>query len=61
MPRTRRVETWLSDQEYDTLRRLASIDDRPMSAVLRHAVRHYMGVVVRRLEATTGGPPGYDA
>ncbi|MEE8584186.1 MAG: hypothetical protein V3T83_04970 [Acidobacteriota bacterium] len=48
MRRTRRVETWLSDQEYDTLRRLASIDDRPMSAVLRHAVRHYTGLVLRR-------------
>ena len=42
MPRTRRVETWLSDTERLWLRNLAALEGRSMSAMLRRAMLYYI-------------------
>ncbi|MEE8586315.1 MAG: hypothetical protein V3T83_15830 [Acidobacteriota bacterium] len=40
--RTHRVETWLSDTERLCLRRLADLEGRSMSAMLRQAMLAYI-------------------
>ncbi|MEE8584193.1 MAG: hypothetical protein V3T83_05005 [Acidobacteriota bacterium] len=43
--RTHRVETWLSDTERLWLRRLAALEGRSMSAMLRCAMLAYIDIL----------------